>query len=69
MVDYKIVKQGNVFNVVEQATDHIVFTSVDEKDAKLFARKWNLGEGFSGWTPAFFLEKSIFSSDYKFESD
>ena len=54
-MNYKIVPNGNVFDVLETATNLVIYTS-NHKEAKLFMRKLNLGGGFDGWTPTFFLK-------------
>ena len=69
MVDYKVVKDETNYKIVEATTGHVVNTAITEQDARKFAREWNLGGGFAGWTPAFFLEKNVFSVDFTPETD
>jgi hypothetical protein len=59
-MDYKVKKEDNQFKVIETKTDKIIYQSDDEKKARELARKWNLGGGFSGWTPTFFLDEHKF---------
>lgn len=50
-------KNCPVYNVIETQTEQVV-KSFDSKDkAKKFLRHLNLGGGFDGWTPTFFLNK------------
>ena len=53
-MDYKIKKENNFFKILEVKTEKVVYQSQDEKKTREIARKWNLGGGFSGWTPTFF---------------
>jgi hypothetical protein len=69
MVDYKVVKDKEQYKIIESTTGHVVNTAITEQDARKFARTWNLGGGFAGWTPAFFLEKNVFSVDFTPETD
>ena len=56
-MNYKIVNESNTYNVFETATEQVIrsFFTVDE--AKKFLRHLNLGGGFDGWSPSFFLKK------------
>ena len=56
-MNYKIVNENNTYNVFETATEQVIrsFFTVDE--AKKFLRHLNLGGGFDGWSPSFFLKK------------
>lgn len=56
-MNYNLVenKVKSVYDVVETATDQVIYTS-NEKDARLFMRHLNLGGGFDGWTPSFLLK-------------
>jgi hypothetical protein len=63
-MNYKlIVKQGQPTNILETATGQIVYTS-NEKDARVFMRRLNLGNGFDGWTPTFFLKTFKINQNY-----
>jgi hypothetical protein len=53
--DYKLVENNGVHCVYEVPTEQTVKTFLDQKEAKKFMRHLNLGGGFSGWTPSFFL--------------
>ena len=57
VMNYKIVNESNTYNVFETATEQVIrsFFTVDE--AKKFLRHLNLGGGFDGWSPNFFLKK------------
>lgn len=56
---YKVVEVDSKFNVVErrsQTKEELVIRTFKIKDeAKTFSRHLNLGGGFDGWTPDFFL--------------
>jgi hypothetical protein len=58
-VGYKVIEDSSKFNVVErrpETKEEIVIKSFATKDeAKTFSRHLNLGGGFDGWTPDFFL--------------
>ena len=54
--NYKIVEENNAFNVFEVPTEQVIKTFSDNKEARKFLRHLNLGGGFDGWTPTFFLK-------------
>lgn len=54
--NYKIVEENNFFKVFEVPTDQVVKIFSDNKEARKFLRHLNLGGGFDGWTPTFFLK-------------
>lgn len=48
----------SMYDIVEAKTDHVVATLPGFNDqAKAMTRHLNMGGGFAGWTPAFFLEQ------------
>ncbi len=52
---YTTRKINSEHGVYEKETDQIV-AKFDERDkAKVLTRSLNLGKGFNGWTPEFFL--------------
>lgn len=53
--DYKIVEENKTYKVFEVTTEQVIKTFTDKTEAKKFLRHLNLGGGFSGWTPTFFL--------------
>lgn len=61
MMGYKVVevKDKKQFNVVEKRThfaeEYVIKTFSDKEDARKMSRSLNLGSGFDGWTPGFFL--------------
>ena len=63
-MNYKVKREDGKFLVYETMTEQAVMIFKDEKDAKDFAKKWNKGSGFAGWTPSFFI-KNIFQSRLK----
>jgi hypothetical protein len=55
MVKYKIVQEGQDFFIKEIQTEQIVMLLDSKKEAIQVASKLNLGAGFDGFTPRFFL--------------
>ena len=57
-MNYKLITNpGHFFDVLETTTNQIVFTSAEHSKAKEFLRHLNLGGGFDGYTPSFFMKK------------
>ena len=56
-MNYKIVSYPNKFDVLETSTSHIIGTYSLYKEAKDLLRHLNLGGGFDGNTPNFFMKK------------
>ena len=56
-MNYKIKNEGNLFEVLETATQYVIGSFNTQKEAKEFLRHLNLGGGFDGWTPSFVLKK------------
>jgi hypothetical protein len=68
MVNYKIEPTGQLVDVgggfsiagadvIETKTNQVLASSIPMPEAKAMARHLNLGGGFNGSTPAFFLNK------------
>jgi hypothetical protein len=53
--NYKLIENNGVHCVYEVTTDQTIKTFLDQKEAKKFMRHLNLGGGFDGWTPTFFM--------------
>jgi hypothetical protein len=55
--DYKLVDKKNEYVVFETTTNQVIKKFARSKflEAKKFTRSLNLGSGFSGFTPSFFL--------------
>ena len=55
--DYKLVNNENEYEVLETNTDQVIktFPLNKQKEARAFMRSLNLGYGFNGFTPSFFL--------------
>lgn len=51
---YSVIKENEVFKILEKDTNIIVQKYKDEKEARALCRMLNLGSGFNGWTPPFF---------------
>lgn len=59
MMNYKIVIDPSGADILETTTKQIVNTkSLMNEDAKKLCRNLNLGGGFDGWTPAFFVDNT-----------
>lgn len=59
MMNYNLIedKTDNYFWIEETPTNQLIKKVVGFKEAKETMRYLNLGGGFDGWTPAFFLKK------------
>jgi hypothetical protein len=59
MMNYKSIRsaQVNLFDVHEAQTDQIVITGLTSEAAKAATRHLNMGGGFDGQTPSFFLQQ------------
>jgi len=55
-VDYKVVEKDGKFCVKEQATDYIIKTFDSREEAKKVMKFLNLGGGFAGFSPNFFVK-------------
>lgn len=55
-VDYKVVEKDGKFCVKEQATDYIIKTFESREEAKKVMKFLNLGGGFAGFSPNFFVK-------------
>ena len=63
MMNYKIVLHPTGADILETATKQVVNTkSLMNEDAKKLCRNLNLGGGFDGWTPAFFVDNTRWTS-------
>jgi len=58
MFSYKIIENNNGFEIWETSTNQLIKTFIDKLEARKFLRHFNLGGGFDGWTPTFFLNTS-----------
>jgi hypothetical protein len=52
-VNYKIVANNGLFDVVEKKTGHVVHTHHFASEAKKIMKHLNLGGGFDGFSPNF----------------
>ncbi len=57
MMNYKSIRSDkvNLFDVHESHTDQIILSGLTSEAAKKATRQLNMGGGFDGWTPSFFL--------------
>lgn len=56
---YRVVEENNNLNIIEKETGHKIYETTKSSKARNICRKLNLGYGFNGLTPQFFL------TDYK----
>lgn len=54
---YKLIEDNDGLKIFENSTNQIIKTFKDNKEARKFLRHLNLGGGFDGWTPTFFLKE------------
>ena len=56
---YKIIEDNDGTKIFENSTNQIIkiFTDTNTREARKFLRHLNLGGGFDGWTPTFFLKE------------
>jgi diaminopimelate decarboxylase len=57
MMNYKIIDNSSIFNVIETTTEQVIKTFTTMHEAKHYMRYLNFGGGFDGWTPQFMLKK------------
>jgi len=53
--NYTVIISGGVASIRETRTEQIIIKSTDVSSMILKAKKLNLGMGFDGWTPNFFV--------------
>lgn len=54
--NYSIEENNGIYSVVEYLTEQTVGKFSDKLEARKFLRHLNLGGGFDGWTPSFFIK-------------
>lgn len=52
-MSYSVLKKYKEYVIKEKDTNHVVFTTDDEREARKMCRSLNLGSGFNGFTPYF----------------
>jgi len=55
MKNYVIKKNGDFWDIVETQTNQVVKSCTTPCKAQVFKTNLNLGAGFDGWTPSFFV--------------
>ena len=58
MVKYKVIQEGQDFYIKEIKTDQLIMVLDSKEEAYRTASHLNLGGGFDGLTPRFFLTES-----------
>ena len=56
MIDYRIQKNKKNFDIFETRTETVIASVLVKSDAQKIAMHLNMGGGFGGWTPGFFLK-------------
>lgn len=56
-MSYSVQKRESVYLIVEKDTEQVIDTCKSEVRARALCRTLNLGAGFNGLTPPFFLSK------------
>lgn len=54
---YSVKKRNGVSSILEKDTDQTVYVCGCENKARDFCRSLNLGSGFNGFTPSFFIQE------------
>jgi len=60
--NYKIEENNGIYSVVEYATEQTIGKFSDKLEARKLLRHLNLGGGFDGWSPSFFMKNFNLSS-------
>ncbi len=60
MVKYKVIKEGKDFHIKEVQSDQVVMVLTDKQEAYKAATDMNMGNGFEGFTPRFFLSETLY---------
>ena len=55
MNNYSIRQRSKKYEIVESKTGHVVYAGKKKRDAYKQLTFFNMGGGFDGWTPSFFL--------------
>jgi hypothetical protein len=58
-MNYTVKKIEDKYCVIETATDHVIQSHKNKKNALDLRDKYNNGIGFDGWTPAFIVNKFL----------
>jgi hypothetical protein len=58
-MSYSVKPSENGYDIFEKESETLIELKVNEKDARDFCRKLNLGSGFNGWTPTFVASKFL----------
>lgn len=57
--NYKIEENNGTYSVFESETEQTIGEFTDKSEARKLLRHLNLGGGFDGWTPSFFMKDFI----------
>jgi hypothetical protein len=56
-LSYRVQKKRNRYAVIEKGSEFVIATFNLNKDARELCRGLNLGQGFDGHTPEFFIQE------------
>lgn len=58
------------YDILEETTEQVIksYPGNEFSEARAFMRHLNLGGGFDGWTPSFFIKKIVFPSGKPFQA-
>ncbi len=59
--DSEMVDGEKLWYVTEKTTSQVIKNGLDWENASKLTKRLNSGQGFAGWTPAFFLEEVTIS--------
>lgn len=57
MVNNRVVSGKNICDVLETESENLIYKNISQSFATVVCRHFNLGGGFDGWTPKFFLSE------------
>lgn len=58
-MNYSVINNNGSYDVYETSTEQVIKTFTKATEAKELMKRLNLGGGFDGWTPSFFLIKIV----------
>lgn len=56
MINYRIQKKNKEFDIFETRTEQVIASVPNKEQAQKIAMHLNMGGGFDGWSPEFFLK-------------
>lgn len=59
-LNYKVIKEGKDFHIKETSTNEVILILDSKEKAQKIATHLNMGGGFDGFTPKFFLNETLY---------